>query len=306
MCESVRSAPAPVDLLISGYLLLAAPVLLFDLTSLRAALLGGHVALAALLLGAGRAWLPRAWLRRWPQFWRSLRQFYPLVLMPLLYWEVPLLSRALYGATYFDAVVIGWEQAFFGTLPSQTWAAAAPYRWLSEPLHAAYLSYYLIISLPSLVLFLRGQDEEMSRYVFIFLLVSLLHCVIFIAFPVQGPRYLFPPPTAGPLEHGPLYRLTHWILQSGSSQGTAFPSAHVAVSCALTVAARRVLPGWWKPLLLLSVLLMVATVYGGFHYLLDAIIGAVVGLFVAVITLRLWRARTAPSLTPAATATGKG
>lgn len=297
MSESVRSAPAPVDRLIGGYLLLAAPVLLFDLTPVRAWLLGGHVALAAFLLGAGRDWLPGAWLRRWPQFWRSLRQFYPLVLMPLLYWEVPLLSRALYGATYFDAVIIGWEQALFNTLPSQTWAAAAPYRWLSEPLHAAYLSYYLIISLPPLVLFLRGRDEEMSRYVFIFLLVSLLHCVIFITFPVQGPRYLFSPPTAGRIEDGPLYRLTHWILQSGSSQGTAFPSAHVAVSCALTVAARQVLPGWWKPLLFLSTLLTVATVYGGFHYLLDALIGAVIGLFAAITTLRLWRARTRPRLT---------
>lgn len=299
MYKSVRSAPAPVDALIGGYLLLVAPVLLFGLTPLRAALLGGHVASATLILGAVGERLPRAWLRRWPQFWRSLRQFYPLVLMPLLYWEVPLLSRALYGAIYFDTVIIGWEQALFGTLPSRTWAATAPYLWLSEPLHAAYLSYYFIISLPPLVLFLRGRDEAMSLYVFIFLLVSLLHCAIFIALPVQGPRYLFPPPTAGNIETGPLYRLTHWILAAGSSQGTAFPSAHVGVSCALTVAARRVLPRWWKLLLLLSVLLAVATVYGGFHYLLDASAGAVVGLLTTMISLHLWREQTALSVTDA-------
>jgi membrane-associated phospholipid phosphatase len=300
MCQSARSARAPVDLLIASYLLLTAPVLLFDLTPTRATLLGGHVTSATFLLGAGRSRIPRAWLLRWPQFWRSLRQFYPLVLMPLLYWEVPLLSRALYGATYFDATIIGWEQALFDTLPSQTWATKAPYLWLSELLHAAYLSYYFIVSLPPLILFLRWRDEEMSLYVFIFLLVSLLHCVIFIAFPVQGPRYLFPPPTAGRIEHGPLYWLTHWILQSGSSQGTAFPSAHVSVSCALAVAARRVLPRWWLLLLALSVLVAVATVYGGFHYLVDALVGAAVGLLVALLTLRLWPAAMRDDQAPVA------
>lgn len=218
--------------------------------------------------------------------WQVVRLWLPLMLLPLLYFEVALLNRSLHGGRYFDATVIGWEQFLFGGMPSQTWAELAPYLWLSELLHAAYLAYYAIIVVPPLVLFIQKRYEAMRQVVFIFMLVSLVHCLVFIFFPVQGPRYLFPAPTAGPIEQGWLYRLTHWILETGSSQGTAFPSAHVAVSFAQTAISFRVLPRWGWSLLGLSLLLAASTVYGGFHYLIDALAGGGLGLLLAWLGMR--------------------
>ena len=218
--------------------------------------------------------------------WRVIRLWLPLMLLPLLYFEVALLNQALYEGHYFDATVIGWEQFLFESMPSQTWAEVAPYLWLSELLHAASLPSYPIIVVPPLILFIHKRYKAMGQVVFIFMLVSLVHCLIFIFFPVQGPRYLFPAPTAGDIEEGWLYRLTHWILETGSSQGTAFPSAHVAVSFAQTAISFRVLPRWGWPLVGLSLLLAASTVYGGFHYLIDALAGATLGLLLA--WLAIW------------------
>ena len=74
------------------------------------------------------------------------------------------------------------------------------------------------------------------------MLTYVLHCLAFIVFPVQGPRYLFSSPGTKRQKKGVLYRLTRRILEAGSSRGAAFPSAHVGVSVAQTLACARFLP----------------------------------------------------------------
>jgi membrane-associated phospholipid phosphatase len=96
----------------------------------------------------------------------------------------------------------------------------------------------------------------------------------FALYPVAGPRYYFGVAT-GPEVQGYIARIVHAILESGSAWGTAFPSSHVATAWAaafiLWKDARR------AALLLMPISLGVAfgTVYGQFHYGVDALSGAV-------------------------------
>jgi len=275
-------APAwyPAHAFIGVWLLLTVPLLAVPVPPVapRLLLLVLHLSGAAILLGQplDAARLPGSEL-----VWSRARLLLPLLLAPLFYWETPLLAAALHGGAAYDPIVIHWEALVFGGQPSQTFAARFPWLWLSEPLHAAYLSYYFIVVGPAATLYVMGRREAFQRVVFALVVVILTHQAAFIAFPVLGPRYLFPAP-AGPLEAGPLYQLTHRILEGGSSPGTAFPSSHVGISVAVTIAMFREGSRAAPWLAVLTTLLAVATVYGGFHYAVDAVAGVALGVAAAV------------------------
>lgn len=221
-----------------------------------------------------------------PRVLAVLRDWYPLLLVPFLYSELALLNLAVHGGTYFDPLVIVWEEAIFGGQPSRDWAGGFAALWLSEPLHAAYLSYYMIIYVPPVVLYLAGRREEFHRMVLAIMLTFAAHYLFFIYLPVQGPRYLFPPPTGG-LEEGAVYRFTHRLLEAGSSQGAAFPSSHVGVSVAQTIACIRFLPRLAPAVGLLTLGLAAGAIYGGFHYAIDALAGAGLGALLGGVALHV-------------------
>jgi membrane-associated phospholipid phosphatase len=269
----------PADWILGGLLLVTAPALAFPHRPATWPLvLAVHLLLAMLLLARPvRERLLRPVAARAPQAFEIIRLWYPLLLIPALYSGLPLLNRSVHGGVYFDRIVLAWEDALFGGQPSQTWARAAPHLWLSEPLHAAYLSYFLVIAVPPLLLYLSRRIRAFQEVVVTFALVIAIHQIVFVYFPVAGPRYLFPAPTGGGIEHGCFYRWTHRVLEAGSSQGAAFPSGHVAVSIAQTIACARHLPRLAPVLAVFAVGIGVSTVYGGFHYLVDALAGALVG-----------------------------
>jgi membrane-associated phospholipid phosphatase len=205
----------------------------------------------------------------------------PLLLVPLLYAELPYLMGA--GATFHDSAVQQWEAALFAGQPARALAAKLQHRALSEPLHLGYLSYYPIIYLPPLYFYSTGRREAFGRAVLASMLIYAGCFLTFTAFPVQGPRYLWGTPADVP--DGPIRSLAQFILERGSSRGTAFPSSHAAIAVAQAVVTLRYARGLGVVVVIASLLLMVGAVYGGFHYAVDILAGAVVGLIVAVLVL---------------------
>lgn len=236
-----------------------------------------HVGVGSLLLFGAPSRLRAAARGR---VFRVLRDWYPLLLMPALYWELPMLNGSVWDGHFFDGVVQSWEAALFGGQPSATLAARWSWLPLSELLHMAYLAYYPVIYVFPAVLYARGAREPFHATVFALMLGFTASYVIFTAFPVQGPRYLFPSP-AGDLSGGWFYRLTHAVLESGSSQGAAFPSSHAAVALIQTVSAMRYLPRAAPLLALITAGIAIGAVYGGFHYGIDMLAGLLLGLVVA-------------------------
>jgi len=305
--------------LCAAYLAISGSVLLLpNRSGAWAALLVLHAVGVFILLEVG----PFRRLTRWvsdrrPRFAAVVFDWYALLLMPLLYVELDRLNIAVHGGRYFDRTVLGWEEILFGGQPSQELASAFPHLVLSEALHFFYLSYYLIIYLPPLYLYLRergagpaggagdgrraggpGSRPSLAGHqhmVFALMLVFLVHYLFFIFFPVQGPRYLFPAPV-GELFQGIMYQLAHAILDAGSSQGAAFPSSHVGVAFAQTALVflfwRRAAP----VLLLASSGLALGAVYAGFHYATDALAGLLLGLLLVALApaLALWMAPPGP------------
>jgi membrane-associated phospholipid phosphatase len=203
----------------------------------------------------------------------------PLVAVPFLYAELP---HVTVGHLH-DDVVQRWELAMFGTSPAQSASGHWPNAVLSELLHAAYLSYYLIIYGPPIVLYTRGRIEEFRGTVAGLMTMFAICYVAFILFPVAGPRYEWAPPTT--VFDGPVRRLVLRILAAGSSRGTAFPSSHVAVATVQTVLAFRRSGRTGLLLGALTSCLGIGAVYGGFHYGIDVLAGGVLGLAVGLALL---------------------
>jgi membrane-associated phospholipid phosphatase len=208
-----------------------------------------------------------------------LGEFYPLLLLVAFYTEVGLLNAAA-GVSH-DVQLQGWERALFACQPSLDWARRQPWPWLSGLLHLAYLSYYPLVGGVPLGLWIAGRRAA-SRRTLLLVMVTFYICYsLFLAFPVAGPRYAFPPASHGALGIG-IAAFAHALVRAGSAWGTAFPSSHVAVAVVASACAWRESPRLGAATLLATVLLSLGTVYGQFHYALDAIAGAAVGAAVLI------------------------
>ena len=262
--------------LLCAYLGLTTPLLAFGAGDTPWLGLGVHlVALAASVVATFGP--VRPWLRRW----------LPLLLVLFLYAELPLLIAAAGHSATYDTVVTRWELSLFGGQPALDWAENWPSRAVSELLHLAYLSYYPIIFSVPVALQLQRREAELSRAVFVVMLTFIACFATYIAFPVAGPRYLWPSPADDVA--GPVRGLTLFLLESQSSRGTAFPSSHVAVATTQAFLAVHYFGKRGLIVAVLAGLLALGAVYGGFHYLIDAIAGvlfAVLATTLGVAALR--------------------
>lgn len=244
-------------------------------------LAAAHVALIAVLGWATRSRSAAA---------SYVADFLPIALViALAYGEVPALVAAI-GAPYHDSLIQGFEQRVFGVQPSRALAGALPNLALSELLHAGYMSFYLALSLPLIVLYARRERIGFKETALALMATWVVCCALFALFPVQGPRFLWPAPEGVPV--GPFRRLSLAILAGGSAKGTAFPSLHMAASLGQTWMGWRWQPRWVAVVLSISTLLVgIGAVYAGYHYAVDMAAGAVLGSSVTALVVVLSRAK---------------
>jgi hypothetical protein len=234
-----------------------------------------HVFVILLIVMISRRPLPRG---KVGTFFRLL---YPVAATPLLYHEISYLNQFVVTG-FFDPIVQRWEVALFGSQVSQEAAGWFPALWLSEFMTLGYLTYYFVIPLLAIGAWASGGRAGFHRLGVTVALAFALSYVGFILFPVMGPRYWYGA-LEGALSEGSIYQFARELLEGGSSKGTAFPSSHVAGTCAAWFAAAREDE---RPFFLAAVpvvTLVLGTVWGGFHYAVDA----AAGLMIAGIALAL-------------------
>ena len=225
-----------------------------------------HLAALALVLLAWRHALP-ATLRCWA----------PLLVGPLLYVELRWLIPAV-GRPHADALVALWEHATFPSDPSRTLATRWDSRLLSELLHTAYVSYYAVIYVPPALLWLRGRRSAYASTVTALIVVYASCFTTYLLFPVDGPRFSIGPARA---PDGPVRAFVIALLHAGSSRGSAFPSSHVAAAVVASICALRFTRRTGLVVSALTVGIALGAVYGGYHYAIDTVAGAMTGCLCA-------------------------
>ena len=223
---------------------------------------------------------------------RTLLDWHPIPLLPLLYKEVELLAAGV-GDWQLTEAIPALEATLFSGQPSlylsERWNSVA----LSEYLHFCYLSYVLVI--PGVCGYWYATRRLLAfREVVLLLTVTLLGSYLFfILFPVESPYYRsdrLGPPFAGHF----FFDLVQQISSRGGARGGAFPSAHVSGAVVIWLMAWR----HQRPLAVLLAPIIagvaVATVYGRFHYALDTLSGLLLAIVVVtVFTIGFSKARGA-------------
>jgi membrane-associated phospholipid phosphatase len=143
--------------------------------------------------------------------------------------------------------------------------------------------------------------RAINRFWIVFLLGTLGAYALFPYFPTEPPRYAFidisPPTVMTPVRELNLYLLNKTTIHSG-----VFPSAHVSAAFSAAFAMLLLMPrghrdGWILLIYALSV--AVATIYGRYHYAVDALAGFGISLLAAALCLLYYaydvRQRTEPS-----------
>lgn len=160
-------------------------------------------------------------------------------------------------------------------------------------LELSYLLVYVIGTFCVVLLYVSREQRKTETFLFPLLLGTFLSYVLFPFFPSEPPRTVFPN------EDLPAYRpvireFTHWLLGHYGIHTSVFPSAHVssAFSAAFgMLPLTRNLPAVRYGLFLLASLIAVATVYGRYHYLVDAVAGLAVAVTAWAVTCWLNRRR---------------
>ena len=211
-----------------------------------------------------------------------LRDWYPLSTIAIFYFEMGKLTQMVFQR-YFDETVIRWEKWVFKGMPSLELSDRFPSIILSEILHLCYFSYYVIAVFLAVWLYFGGRIIPFQETVFAETLTFNLSLLCYPFLPTTGPRYLFEK-IQGKLSKGFLFRVTHSIVSRGSSKGTAFPSSHVSLSVIVLLYALRYDSTAFLILLPMCIGLTLGTVYGRFHYAIDALVGAALAGIVFGIT----------------------
>jgi membrane-associated phospholipid phosphatase len=237
-----------------------------------------HVVVAAALLMAirGRDSLPRAVV--------VMLDWHPFVLFPLLYKEVELLAGTL-GNWQLSAVIAGVEGALFAGQPSVYLSERLNFVLVSEFLHGCYLAYGALLPAVAFYWYVLGRRAAFDELVLLLAASLFGSYLFFVLFPVESPYYRFDrlgPPLAGHV----FFDLVHAVSSRGGARGGAFPSAHASGAVVLWLVTWRHQPrlaGLLSPFVLG---LMVATVFGRFHYVLDTVAGIILGVIVVTLYSR--------------------
>ena len=274
--------------IIGVYLLVVAPPIALGPWSLaHTAFAAAHLAIAGLLMSGFVERRSPGGPLGWPVLMGVL------FALPLLYMEIPALNQAL-TAGYKDPIVSAWEAVMFGS-PATDWAGSQPNVLMSEVFHFLYLAFYPAIYVPPVLLLLRNRQDEARANAAALLLAATACYVVFVYFPVQGPRY-FGPPEGVP--DGPIRRLTLNVLESGSSRGAAFPSSHMSITVAQAAFHLRLQRNVGIGVALIAAGVGLGAVYGGFHYGVDMVVGLGIGVIAAMVAFGTLRPAAPDAGTP--------
>lgn len=145
------------------------------------------------------------------------------------------------------------------------------------------ITYALVYGLPVfcvLALTLRGRSGRLDAFLTVYLLGLYLSYLQFPFWPSRPPWQVFPTELM-PAYDSVFRQFNAWVLGGAGIHTSVFPSAHVSGSVAAAMAMWRLCRdsrGLKWGIAVYALLVTLATVYGRYHYAVDAVAGVAVGV----------------------------
>jgi len=203
-------------------------------------------------------------------------------------------------APFFYIWVAYYLTGYLFVAPSlrlEAWLLKWDHRWLGDPTtRFAHWPWWLIAYLDVIytlcfallpggfaALALAGHSYRANRYWTMVLAADLGAFAPLSVFQTRPPWAIEKPAV---LAASRLHRLASYVVKNGTTGVNTFPSGHVAVTIAVAFGVMSSLPLVGVALLICAASIAVACVVGRYHYTVDVIAGAALGLAVcAVVTL---------------------
>jgi membrane-associated phospholipid phosphatase len=219
------------------------------------------------------------------EFFSIARDWIPLALTLIAYremdWFAPLPRNYDLELRWLE-----WDRSLLygaGLQRAIEWLGA----WLPGYLELCYLLVYAVGVFSVAVLYAQGRRELVNRLLIMYLAGTLLAYALFPYFPSDPPRTLFGGSDM-PNIVTPLREFNLWIVSGYGIHSSVFPSAHVSSAFSAAWGLLWLLPDKKRfGLLMLAygVSVAVATVYGRYHYAVDATAGFGVSVIAALTIL---------------------
>lgn len=214
---------------------------------------------------------------------RILRDWYPLPLMLLAYREMGWFAPPVHTFE-LERSWIKWDRIVL-----QDWGLRAGIEiagpLLPSILEICYTLVYAIAPFCMGWLYYRRRQVRMDEFLLQFLGSIFLAYALNPFFPSEPPRSVFPGEDLPTIET--IFRRVNLALVGNYGiHLSVFPSAHCSGAFGASLAMKRVLPEepWVaRMLFLLATGIALATVYGRYHYAVDALAGLAVAAFVALL-----------------------
>ncbi|HWQ56835.1 MAG TPA: phosphatase PAP2 family protein [Bryobacteraceae bacterium] len=207
----------------------------------------------------------------------AIRDWYPFPLLLLTYREMGWFAQPQFQH-HLETAWVAWDRRLLDGGLRALIEALGPV--VPAGLEISYALVFALGPLSMAVLFLYRRRDRADRFLFLFLLAVLLSYWQFPFWPSEPPRTVFPGLDM-PNYTSPFRRFNWWYLGSQGIHTSVFPSAHVSGAFGAAFGMLRALPErpWaGRFLLVLAVLIATATVYGRYHYFVDAAAGLAVSL----------------------------
>ena len=192
----------------------------------------------------------------------------PFLYLPLGYWiPVPLVPAARGGA--FESWLSRSDEPF------RQIAVALP-RWLANTLEAAYLACFPLVPIAFAAVWFAGSSADVARF-WTAVLTAGYACYVTLPWLVSRPPRFVDALAAG-RPPSSLSQANVFVLGRVSHHLNTFPSGHVAVSIAAAISAGAVWPLAGVVLGVIAAGVALGAVTGRYHYLVDVMLGVVIGI----------------------------
>lgn len=216
-----------------------------------------------------------------------LRDWYPVLLFSFMFEELNSLVTIIFPY-WANQWVIKMDLFLFGVHPT-IWFEKITTPWLTELMAFFYSSYYVLIPVAGFPLYFRNKKREFHRLLFSVALAYYVCYIAFLFFPAEGPWITMTHLYTNPLQGKYFLQFVEYVQKIGSIRGGCIPSSHVSAAFAILLSIRKYERKIFYFLLVCVLGLTVSTVYCRYHHAVDAIAGALVGIFCYLISTKIYQ-----------------
>jgi membrane-associated phospholipid phosphatase len=149
--------------------------------------------------------------------------------------------------------------------------------WLATYFELAYLLVYLVVPAGALTLVLAGNRDAVGPFWTTVMLAAFSSYGMLPWIQTRPPRALVALDRSDASMQSWSRRFNLWLLSRTSIQVNTVPSGHAATAVAVALSVGAAIPETRVVLLAISASIVIATVAGRYHYVVDSLAGVLVG-----------------------------